>query len=174
MSGLVQFVFGGTRSGKSEFAERLAAETGKKKVYLATGSAGDEEMAARIARHRVRRGNDWRTIEEPLDVVPVMQSLEVGSVVLFDCMTLWLVNLQQAGREPLAEVRVFCESLAEAGCDVVIVSNELGMGVVPSSAVGRQFRDLQGEANQLIAAVAENVFFVAAGLGLPLKGGRSD
>jgi len=165
-------VLGGARSGKSEYGEKLAENSGKIKVYLATGEARDEEMTDRIALHKDRRGSGWQTIEEPLDVSGVLAQIKPGSIVLLDCVTLWVSNMMAAGMDVEAEVGKLCEQLGKIECDIVIISNEVGLGIVPENALARQFRDLAGRANQMIATACERVVFIAAGQALIMKGER--
>lgn len=163
-------VLGGARSGKSRFAEQLARESGLVRVYLATATAGDDEMRARIAHHRAQRGEDWRTVEEPLALVDVLtREAGEGRVVLVDCLTLWLSNLMHASRDVEAETKALAEWLRDTRHPVLLVSNEVGLGLVPETPLGRDFRDAQGRLNQAIAAAVPNVAFVAAGLPLWLK-----
>ena len=178
-------VLGGARSGKSALAERLARESGQDVVYLATSHAGDAEMAARIAHHRARRPAGWRTVEEATALAATLRALcAPGRVVLVDCLTLWLTNLMFATHQddpevgpidlppPFAAERVALLNWLDeppAG-DVVFVSNEVGMGIVPYGAVSRAFVDEAGRLNQDVAARCERVLFVAAGLPLALKG----
>ena len=166
----VTLILGGARSGKSSRAEALAVEWSDAPVYLATSRAMEEdaEWQARIARHRADRGAHWRLVEEPLDVVAELEKLD-GETVLVDCLTLWLANLMQAGRDVAAETEALCAALARFSGDVLLVSNEVGMGLVPETDLGRAFRDAQGRLNQAVAAVAGRVEFVAAGLPLLLK-----
>lgn len=186
-------VLGGARSGKSSFAERLAAECGEPLLYVATATAGDAEMAARIAQHRARRPAHWRTLEAPLDVAgQVAAERGAARTVLLEDLTLLLSNLILAGeadateaacraaeavdrldtaaaeaveRQAAAEV----EALLALEVNVILVSNEVGMGLVPTSRLGRLFRDALGRLNQHAAALAGEVYFVAAGLPLRLK-----
>ncbi|MDI4235135.1 bifunctional adenosylcobinamide kinase/adenosylcobinamide-phosphate guanylyltransferase [Bradyrhizobium sp. 31Argb] len=163
-------VLGGARSGKSAFAERMIAESGLARVYLATATAGDGEMQDRIAHHRGRRGSDWTTVEEPLALIDALtQVSRPGCAVLVDCLTLWLSNLMLAGRDPDVETKGLARFLSVAANPVVLVSNEVGLGIVPETRLGREFRDAQGRLNQVIASVVPNVVFVAAGLPLWLK-----
>lgn len=163
-------VLGGARSGKSRFAEQLACESGLARVYLATATAGDDEMCARIAHHRAQRGDGWRTVEEPLALVDALtREAGEGRVVLVDCLTLWLSNLMHAARDVEAETKALAEWLRDARHPVLLVSNEVGLGLVPETPLGRDFRDAQGRLNQAIAAAVPNVAFVAAGLPLWLK-----
>jgi adenosylcobinamide kinase/adenosylcobinamide-phosphate guanylyltransferase len=165
-------VLGGARSGKSTFAERLARASGLSRLYIATATAGDEEMTRRIAHHRAQRETDWRTIEEPLALAEVLaREADEANIVLVDCLTLWLFNLMQAGRDVDAESERLAGWLRDAGRHVILVSNEVGMGLVPETPLGREFRDAQGRLNQRVAASTANVAFVAAGLPIWLKGG---
>ncbi len=167
---ITTLVLGGARSGKSAFAERLARAGGGDAVYVATATPGDEEMRARIAHHRDRRGAGWRTVEEPLALAEAVgREAAGGRAVLVDCLTLWLSNLMHAGRDAEAETARLLAALADAGGPVVLVSNEVGMGLVPDTPLGRRFRDAQGRLNQAVAAAVPRVVFVAAGLPLDLK-----
>lgn len=161
-------VLGGARSGKSTYAESLMA--GGAALYLATGQAFDAEMAARIRAHVARRGPSWTTVEEPLDLPGVLAgALDPARPVLVDCLTLWLSNLMFAERDIDAETQRLCAVLAAPAGPVVLVSNEVGMGLVPETPLGRAFRDHQGRLNQRVAQVCARVVFVAAGLPLILK-----
>lgn len=178
-------VLGGARSGKSAHAEQLAAGTGKEVVYIATGSAGDAEMARRIAHHRASRPAHWTTVEEPLALAAALAEWRAPRrVILVDCLTLWLSNLlfvdgteyPDLGDIALparfhAERAALLAELPRAGGDVILVSNEVGMGIVPYGAVTRAFADEAGRLNQAVAAVCDRAVFVAAGLPLVLKGG---
>ncbi|MGB3447830.1 MAG: bifunctional adenosylcobinamide kinase/adenosylcobinamide-phosphate guanylyltransferase [Xanthobacteraceae bacterium] len=163
-------VLGGARSGKSRFAEQLAGESHFARVYLATATAGDAEMRVRIAHHRMQRGEGWRTVEEPLALVDALtREAGNGRVVLVDCLTLWLSNLMHASHDVEAATKGLAEWLRDTRHPVLLVSNEVGLGLVPETPLGRDFRDAQGRLNQGIAAVVPNVVFVAAGLPLWLK-----
>jgi adenosylcobinamide kinase/adenosylcobinamide-phosphate guanylyltransferase len=163
-------VLGGARSGKSAFAEKLVADSGLAKVYLATATAGDDEMTARIARHCTQRGEGWTTVEEPLGLVDALtREATRGRAVLVDCLTLWLSNLMLAERDPDVEARRLTRFLGVARYPIVLVSNEVGLGLVPETPLGRRFRDAQGRLNQIVAALVPNVVFIAAGLPLWLK-----
>jgi adenosylcobinamide kinase/adenosylcobinamide-phosphate guanylyltransferase len=166
----VMLVLGGARSGKSRYAERLVEHGAICGTYCATAEAGDPEMAARIAAHRARRGPFWRTVEAPLELASAIAA-ETASErpLLVDCLTLWLSNVFMAGRRPEEEGRKLCDALREAAGPVVLVSNEVGMGLVPETPLGRTFRDAAGWLNQDLAALADRVVFVAAGLPLVLK-----
>ncbi|KIZ46873.1 MULTISPECIES: bifunctional adenosylcobinamide kinase/adenosylcobinamide-phosphate guanylyltransferase [Rhodopseudomonas] len=163
-------VLGGARSGKSGFAERLVESSGRSQIYLATATAGDAEMTARIAHHRARRGAGWTTVEEPLALVEALTREAIhGRAVLVDCLTLWLSNLMLAERDPEIEARRLTRFLGVAQYPIVLVSNEIGLGLVPETPLGRAFRDAQGRLNQIVAATVPNVVFIAAGLPLWLK-----
>ena len=165
----VTFVLGGARSGKSRFAEGLLAGASPR-TYLATAEAGDAEMAARIADHRARRGAGWRTLEAPLDLVPALaRATAGGGAVLVDCLTLWLSNLMAAGRDPAAAGEALVAALPALPGTTVLVSNEVGLGIVPDNALAREFRDRAGWLHQAVAGVAQRVYWVAAGLPLLLK-----
>jgi adenosylcobinamide kinase/adenosylcobinamide-phosphate guanylyltransferase len=164
-------VLGGARSGKSAFAERLCVASGRAPVYLATAEARDGEMAARIAAHRLRRGPAWLAIEAPLALTDALErAARADTVVLVDCLTLWLSNLMEVGRDVEAEHDRLFATLARLRGPVVLVSNEVGLGIVPDNPLARRFRDAAGRLNQAIAEAAERVVFVAAGLPLVLKG----
>jgi adenosylcobinamide kinase / adenosylcobinamide-phosphate guanylyltransferase len=163
-------VLGGARSGKSTFAEQIVRESGLDRVYIATAVAGDDEMQSRIAHHRQRRGDGWRTVEEPLHLVDaISREAAGGRILLVDCLTLWLSNLMHAGADTAREAKRLIAAIEGVACPVVLVSNEVGLGLVPETALGRQFRDEQGRLNQLVAATVASVAFVAAGLPLWLK-----
>ena len=161
-------VLGGTRAGKSQFAESLIERHGQG-LYVATAEAGDAEMAARIARHKARRGGTWTTLEEPLDLAATLASrADPERPILVDCLTLWLSNLMHAGRDVAAETLRLVKALPCSG-PVVLVSNEVGLGIVPDNELARKFRDHAGRLHQAIAARADLVIFVAAGIPLVLK-----
>ena len=163
-------VLGGARSGKSLFAEQLIHHSNLTRVYLATATAGDDEMSVRIRQHKSRRGDGWTTIEEPLALVDALTRESThGRAVLVDCLTLWLSNLMFAGRDPEIEARRLTRFLGVARYPIVFVSNEVGMGLVPETPLGREFRDAQGRLNQIVAAAVPQVAFIAAGLPLWLK-----
>jgi adenosylcobinamide kinase/adenosylcobinamide-phosphate guanylyltransferase len=163
-------VLGGARSGKSRHAERLVLESGLAPVHVATAEALDPEMAVRIAEHKRRRGARWRTLEEPLDLVPVLQAeCRPDRAVLVDCLTLWLTNLMVLGRPLPAEMEGFVAALPRLQGALVLVSNEVGLGVVPTDAMARAFLDHAGWLHQRIAERADVVVFMAAGLPLRLK-----
>jgi adenosylcobinamide kinase / adenosylcobinamide-phosphate guanylyltransferase len=161
-------VLGGARSGKSRYAEGLVAKLPPPWLYVATAEAGDEEMVMRISTHRARRGSDWRTIEAPRHLVAALE--KAGTMpVLVDCLTLWLSNLMLEGVDIEAETAHLEKALAAAAAPVVLVANEVGTGIVPDHPLGRKFRDLQGTLNQRMAARADRVVLMVAGLPLALK-----
>lgn len=164
-------VLGGARSGKSALAERLATGSGRPRVYIATAQAFDTEMRDRINRHRLARGPGWQTIEAPTDVVAALAGVAPDAVVLVDCATLWLSNLMLAGADPAPETTRLLAALAACRAPVVVVSNEVGQGIVPDNALARAFRDAQGQLNQQLAARAGLAILVVAGLPMVLKGG---
>lgn len=165
----VTLILGGARSGKSAYAEALVAEAASA-LYLATAEAHDAEMAERIRRHRERRGPRWTTIEEPIALVPALkQYVRPDRPVVVDCLTLWLSNLMAAGRDVAAEAARLIEGLAAPAGPIVLVANEVGLGIVPDTPLGREFRDHAGWLNQAVAGVAERVVFVVAALPLVLK-----
>jgi len=166
---LTTLVLGGARSGKSTYAEGLLAHGPA--LYVATGQAFDDEMAERIRHHRARRGPNWQTMEVPLDLAEALDRvLDPDRPVLVDCLTLWISNLMHADRDVEAETCRLCEVLAAPRGPVVLVSNEVGLGLVPDNRLAREFRDHQGRVNQRVAKVCSRVVFVAAGLPLFLKG----
>ena len=163
-------VIGGTRSGKSRHAEELAATHRGKHVYIATAEAGDEEMAMRIAAHQARRGRDWITVQEPLELVSVLRRhADEDSFVLVDCLTLWLSNLMLEKRDIAEEVEDLCEVVKALPGRICIVTNEIGLGIVPETPLGRYFRDEAGFANQLLAQTVDEAVLMVAGLPLKLK-----
>lgn len=171
----VTLVLGGARSGKSTHAERLVAgtlhgATPRPAVYIATAEAGDVEMATRIMAHRARRGVGWTTIEEPLKLSEALEKAGLHELpVLVDCLTLWLSNLIHAGDDVDEATDDLVRSLDGHNQPVVFVSNELGLGLVPETPLGRSFRDAMGRLNMRIAERADRVIFMAAGLPLVMK-----
>lgn len=166
----VTLVLGGARSGKSRHAETLVETATGACVYVATAEAGDAEMAARIAAHRARRGARWITVEAPFELVEALRrECGPGRAVLVDCLTLWLSNLLAAGRDPAGEGERLIAALPGLAGPVVFVSNEVGLGVVPDNAVARAFVDHAGRLHQDLAAAAQSVVYVTAGLPVALK-----
>ncbi len=192
-SAQIVLILGGARSGKSVFAERLALRSGKSVAYIATATAGDEDMRERIKRHQAVRPAHWYTVEEPLDLVHALRQASVhGDVILLDCITLWLANWlsmrgdeQEWGQDPSLHVSIMNGYIESVVAEVenmlrvavglgqrkalVIVSNEVGLGVVPAYASGRLYRDALGRVNQRLASVAARVYLMVAGLGVDIK-----
>lgn len=172
----VTLILGGARSGKSSYAERLAESGPGPCVYLATAPApdvaGDAEMAERIEIHRQRRGARWSTHEEPVALAGALAATaRPDSVVVVDCLTLWLSNVMFADLDVENQCEQLCAALPALTGPVVLVSNEVGLGIVPDNALARRFRDAAGRLNQAVAAAADRVVFVAAGLPLVMKEG---
>jgi adenosyl cobinamide kinase/adenosyl cobinamide phosphate guanylyltransferase len=160
--GDVTFLVGGARSGKSSLAVELAARTGGPVTFIATATAGDEEMAARIAAHRAERPGEWTTVEEPLRLREALEAAE-GTVVV-DCLSLWVANLLEADMEIDAEAAAVAASRSRT----IGVSNEVGLGIVPATPLGRTYRDVLGRVNAAWAAAAQTTLLVVAGRALPL------
>jgi adenosylcobinamide kinase / adenosylcobinamide-phosphate guanylyltransferase len=164
-------ILGGARSGKSLFAEKTARAHGGILHYIATGRAYDDEMRTRISTHRDRRGSSWITHEAPLDLVGAIAAIDnSNNTILIDCLTLWVTNLMMEERDMGAEFAQLVERLSKVRARLFFVSNEVGMGIVPDNAMARDFRDHAGRLHQEIAAVADEVYLVAAGLPLKFKG----
>jgi adenosylcobinamide kinase/adenosylcobinamide-phosphate guanylyltransferase len=171
--GRLILVLGGARSGKSRYAQQLAERLWSNPVFLATAEITDDEMAARIAQHRADRGARWQCIEEPLDLAGALaRAVAQGDGVLVECLTVWLANVLVKEGESGVEARqkALLETLRQRQCDIILVSNEVGLGIVPEYPLGRQFRDMAGWLNQALATDADAVVFIAAGLPLMLKG----
>jgi adenosylcobinamide kinase/adenosylcobinamide-phosphate guanylyltransferase len=166
-------VLGGARSGKTRFAlaqaEAHAAKTGGRRMMIATAEALDAEMAERIARHRAERSAAWTTVEAPQALAQAVGALQASDVAVIDCLTLWLSNRMLAEADVDAEVAALAAALAACPAQVFLVSNEVGAGIVPENALARRFRDAAGLANQRLAAAANSVVAVMAGLPLRLK-----
>ena len=176
MSRRLTLILGGVRAGKSSYAQKLAAN-GKRVLFVATAEAGDEDMALRIEAHRKDRPPDWDTLEEPIDIVSALTSLLPRyDTILLDCLTLWVSNLMLAGsardstRCDITEsTRGLLELYRSGEASWVIVSNEVGLGVVPTTKMGREYADELGRVNQLVAAEANDVYFMAAGIPMVVK-----
>jgi len=162
-------VLGGARSGKSRYAESLVMALPSPWLYVATAEARDSEMAERVAVHQGRRGPSWTTVAAPRDIAGALAA-NATTPALVDCLTLWLSNVLLADADVDAEIEHLDGALAHAAAPIVLVANEVGSGIVPDNALGRRFRDLQGLLNQRIAARADRVVLVVAGLPLTLKG----
>lgn len=168
-NGRLTLVLGGARSGKSRHAEALVAALPPPWIYVATAEALDDEMAARIAEHRARRDHRWQTVEAPREIARALGAAPLGSTVLIDCLTLWLSNVMLAGADPAHEFRELEAALDTARGSVVAVANEVGLGIVPDSALARRFRDAAGRLNQRMAARADRVLLLVAGIPLTVK-----
>ncbi len=168
MNGLT-FIIGGARSGKSRHAEELVAGLPAPWTYIATAQAYDEEMRARIGEHRSRRSTGWHTVDAPLDLTGALAAQPQGQPVLVDCLTLWLTNHMLAEHDLDAECRRLAEVFASPRGPWFVVSNEVGQGIVPDNALARRFRDEAGRLNQKIAAIADTVLMMVAGLPLKVK-----
>lgn len=162
-------IIGGARSGKSVRAEARARGFPGRPVYIATAEALDAEMSERIARHRARRGTDWLERETPLELAAALAGTDGAGARLVDCLTLWLSNLLLAGRDWAKEASSLADALSRQKAPVVLVTNEVGWGIVPNNALAREFRDAAGLLNQTIAGVAHEVEFVVAGLPMRVK-----
>jgi adenosylcobinamide kinase / adenosylcobinamide-phosphate guanylyltransferase len=166
-------ILGGARSGKSRHAEALVMRATPPWTYIATAETLDEEMRVRVAEHRARRGEDWQTREVPLDIAECIGAAE-GSAILVDCLTIWLSNLMHATRDIDAETDRLVDVLDRTKVPVFLVANEVGLGIVPENALARRFRDAAGRLHQRLAAQADDVLMMVAGLPLSMKaGGRS-
>lgn len=164
-------VLGGARSGKSAFAQRAAegAAIGARPVLIATGQAFDDEMAERIARHQADRSDSWMTVEAPLDLSAALAALPADGVAVVDCLTLWLSNLMLADQDVAAATADLLDVVVACEARLWLVSNEVGLGIVPETPLGRRFRDEAGRLHQDLARAVDEVFFIAAGLPLRLK-----
>ncbi|RMG70447.1 MAG: bifunctional adenosylcobinamide kinase/adenosylcobinamide-phosphate guanylyltransferase [Nitrospirae bacterium] len=172
--GKVVFVVGGAKSGKSSFALRKAFGAGKRRAFIATATETDPEMRERIRRHREERGKDWVTFEEPLRLRWLLDKIKGDyDVALIDCVTLWLTNMIMEGMEDddiIKEVKLFIKELdGLSGLEVFLVSNEVGLSIVPENPLARRFRDLAGKVNQLVASGAEEVYFIVCGIAQRIK-----
>jgi adenosylcobinamide kinase / adenosylcobinamide-phosphate guanylyltransferase len=165
-------ILGGARSGKTTFAERLALHSGTNPAYLATAEALDSEMADRVASHRAIRGARFTTIEEPLALShAILKAGTTHDVILVDCLTLWISNMLMGNEDVATAVSELCATLVEfRDAKVILVSNEVGMGIVPDNAMARTYRDLSGSAHQRLAEICDDVYFIVAGLPMVLKG----
>ena len=167
---MLTLVLGGARSGKSTHAETIVTTHPAPWTYIATAQAFDDEMTDRIAQHRSRRGEGWETLDASLDLAGQLASVPEGRPVLVDCLTLWLSNTMLADHDVEAECRRLLTVLAAPRGPWVLVSNEVGMGIVPDNALARRFRDAAGRLNQQVAALADTVLLVVAGLPMTIKG----
>ena len=162
-------VIGGARSGKSRHAETLVGQYASPHAYIATAQAFDDEMRARIDEHRARRSADWQTIDAPFELVSALNDVPDRQSVLIDCLTLWLTNVMLAERDVDEESRQLADVLAKPRGPWFVVSNEVGLGIVPDNPLGRRFRDAAGRLNQMVAERASSVIFMVAGLPMKVK-----
>jgi len=173
MSKRVYFITGGARSGKSAFAETLANDNAGKRAYIATAQALDAEMAAKIEKHRQNRGTAWDTFEEPLAVSELLRKLSnTYDFVLLDCITLWLSNVMahsDGDDAVISRTNELVGAIKDFGGTCIVVSNEVGLGIVPDNLLARRFRDFAGMLNQKIAQAADDVYFTAAGIPVKIK-----
>lgn len=168
---MISFILGGAQSGKSQYAETRVMQRDPPWIYLATGRAWDDEMVRKIRIHQARRGPGWKTVEEPLDPVSVLKGLK-GQAVLIDCLTLWLTNLMMEKREIGTDTDCLVRGVQEYAGDVVMVSNEVGQGIVPDNPMARRFVHEAGLMHQKIAAVADEFVMMHAGFPLIIKSGK--
>ncbi|MDX6422979.1 MAG: adenosylcobinamide kinase / adenosylcobinamide-phosphate guanylyltransferase [Gaiellaceae bacterium] len=164
-------LLGGARAGKSALALELARNQCAPVVYIATAEAGDEEMASRIEQHRKERPEAWRTVEEPVALRSALASVEADTYVVVDCLTLWVANLLARGDDVLPEAEAVAELAAGRRGPTIVVSNEVGLGIVPASPVAREYRDLLGAVNAAFVSKAKDTAFVVAGRAIPLQPG---
>lgn len=162
-------ILGGANSGKSAYAEKLCDESGLPKFYIATAQAFDDEMQAKITRHKARRGPEWSSVEAPLELASAVLTIPTNAVVLLDCVTLWLSNQLLAEADMEAVCDDLLSALKQSAASIIVVSNEVGQGIVPETSLGRRFRSLQGQFNQDLARQSDRVVAVMAGLPMVLK-----
>ena len=163
-------VIGGAASGKSRYAEEIALKSARSKVYVATAQVFDDEMAEKVQKHKLQRGDNWHTVEAPFDLCPTLDAARPDQVVLVDCLTLWLTNHILAERDIESETAKLVDAVTRCGAPVILVTNEVGAGIVPENALARRFRNAQGRLNQTMAVHCDHVITVIAGLPMTLKG----
>jgi adenosylcobinamide kinase/adenosylcobinamide-phosphate guanylyltransferase len=163
-------VLGGARSGKSRYAQQRAETLPGRHLFIATAEAWDDEMRDRVARHRADRSAIWETLETPLELAAAIEAQRgTGAVVLVDCLTLWATNLLLGEHDIDAATEALCAAIARFDGQIILVANEVGLGIVPDNALARRFRDVAGQINQAVARTVDDAVFVAAGLPLKLK-----
>lgn len=169
-TGRITFIIGGAKSGKSAFALEKAGALSGRKAYIATAEAGDSEMEEKIEKHKISRGPEWQTFETPLDLTERIKEIssQYDSVVI-DCLTLWLSNLMLDDRDIEKDMEFLVSSLRDARCSLFVVSNEVGMGIVPDNTLSRTFRELAGKLNQELARISDEVYLVTAGIPIRIK-----
>jgi adenosylcobinamide kinase/adenosylcobinamide-phosphate guanylyltransferase len=166
------FITGSVRSGKSNFAVKFAKSSKKKVVFLATCRPLDDEMKKRVKKHRKTRPKTWKTIEEHMDIASIIKKLEKNEIILIDCLTLWISNLllsRFSEREIFKKIKEFIMTVKEANCSIIMVSNEVGWGIVPDNKLSRLFRDIAGTLHQKIAKVCDEVYLTVAGIPIEIK-----
>ena len=167
------FILGGARSGKSAYALSLAKERSRKALYIATAEANDAEMKSRISKHKTSRPKYWNTVEEPLDLIAALKKQKHKyEVIIIDCLTLYLSNLMHEGLKQAAIIKIIKEAASYIKAmkeTVIVISNEVGLGIVPENKLAREFRDISGLSNQIMAKEADGVVFIQAGIALKLK-----
>lgn len=167
---MIRLVIGGARSGKSSYAEKLASLSGKNVIYIATAQAYDDEMQARIQQHQDQRPDKWETIEEPINIDQVISDNSlISNCILIDCLTLWLTNLLCEKRDVAACKQTLLDALQQSFSDIILVTNETGMGIVPMGQLTRRYCDEAGWLHQMIAAVADEVVLMVAGIPVLIK-----
>ncbi len=166
----ITLILGGARSGKSLYAEQLALSGTGTKIYLATAQAHDAEMEKRIEIHKKRRSEGWETVEEPLDIAKIISGNQQPVTILVDCLTLWLSNLLHKEMDIPKEIDSLVDALKSTGANVILVSNEIGFGIVPENILAREFRDFAGLLHQMVAFTANEVVMVVAGIPVKIKG----
>ena len=170
------FITGGARSGKSSFAEKLASALGNNVIFLATAEVLDKEMAARIKKHKSKRNSTWKTVEEPININILNKFKNFEGAVILDCITLWLSNMihkfgiEGAENRILEDIQMLLKTARTSRFTIIVVSNELGMGIVPENKLAREFRDIAGRCNQIIARMADEVYLMISGIELKIKG----
>ena len=162
-------IIGGAASGKSQYAENLLKNSKQEKLYLASANIYDKEMQAKIEKHRLRRGDDWTTITEPLNAADKIAKLNKQQIMLFDCATMWLTNHFLAENDIHSEIELLIDTMNNSSGSIITVTNEVGAGIIPENSMAREFREIQGDLNQRLAASAIHVVQVIAGLPLTLK-----
>lgn len=177
MNNRIIFIIGGARSGKSSFALNEASKIKGQKAYIATAEALDNEMKKRIEKHKEDRGDEWDTYEEPVKIIDVLADIKNKySVVVLDCLTVWLSNIMQNRLNIENKISAFVKSLEDSSphspCHVFIVSNEVGIGIVPENKMAREFRDLAGFLNQKVAGIADEVYLLTAGIPIKIKNAK--
>ncbi len=174
MSSHITLITGGVKSGKSSYALQAGQGVGTRRSFIATATALDDEMAEKIRAHRLERGDAWRTFEEPRDIAPVLERVAAKSdVVLIDCLTLWVSNLLTLYDMPedriMAEADRLAASLEKAGCPVILVTNEVGLGIMPADRLSRKYQNLLGIVNRRMAGLSSSIFLMVSGIGVKIK-----